>query len=321
MVVRADVSAPVPRVTVVVLNWNGGRDTLACLASLAQQDYAATSVLVIDNGSTDGSVAEIARHFPAVQIVENGQNLGYARGNNTGIVFALMAGADYILLLNNDTVVAPDCVSELMKAALQYPRAAALGAKIYYFTEPERIWYAGARWDRDSACTAHIGQGEVDTGSPYSAVSETDYACGCAVLLQVEAVHKVGLLDYRYFLIWEEVDWCYRARRAGFEVLFVPTARVWHKISTSFGGSFTPLSRYFWWRNRLLWMEKNLPFAERFSIYRRCLLKEILGEGMAYLKLRSAPESQRLPGAALQGVLDYLVRRFGDSPAWLRASR
>src|SRR5688572_19863302 len=150
------------RVVVVVLNWNGGDDTLECLASLRHLRYTNVHTIVVDNGSSDESVANIGTAFPEIPLIQTGVNLGYAGGNNVGIRAALATGAEYVLLLNNDTVVDPDCVDAFVEAARAHPEGALFGAKIYYHQEPDCIWYAGARWAPEISQFFHVGNGERD---------------------------------------------------------------------------------------------------------------------------------------------------------------
>jgi GT2 family glycosyltransferase len=331
------------RAAVVVVNWNGREDTLACLASLQSIDYAPLDVLVVDNGSTDGSVPAIRAAFPRVGLIETGRNLGFAGGNNAGIEAALAAGADFVLLLNNDTVVSPGLLRELIVVARSAPDIAAVSPKIYYQAEPKRVWYAGSRWVSRRATFEHIGQDTVDSGEAEDGQPvETEYACGCAMLLPAAALRRVGLLDDALFLLYEETDWCFRARRAGLRCLFAPRARLWHKVSASFGGRRSPLYTYFDVRNRLLWAERHLPPGQRARVWlwalgRACeplpgALKALALLGR--LRLREAyweardcwhdvrrwhrPAARAMRRATWQGVLDYLRRRFGDCPPAMR---
>jgi hypothetical protein len=304
-----------PTVAVILLNWNGKQDTLACLESLRQVDYADFTTIVVDNGSNDGSVPAIRSAFPAVTILETGQNLGFSGGNNVGIRYALANKFDYLLLLNNDTVVAPDILKVLIATSQTRPDAGFLGAKIYFHSQPDRLWYAGARWLPDRADCIHVGGGQIDDGRQWADVQETDYACGCALFAQATTIRDVGLLETSFFALWEEVDWCYRARRKGYKSLFVPDAKVWHKISASFdGGANKPHYEYYYWRNRLLWMERNLPFAEIIRLYRRVLIPKIRAEWRAYRNPTLSPPERLGRKARLLGVWHYFIRRFGKAP-------
>ena len=209
-----------PKIIIIVLNWNGRDDTLECIDSIQQIDYPDFSTVVVDNGSSDDSVNSIKKRFPDVIVLETGENLGFAAGNNVGMRYALEHGADFILLLNNDTVVDSQLLKNFMKAAESVRDGGIFGAKIYYFTEPDKIWYAGGKWIEKTQCFDHVGLNETDNGTAFNAITETDYACGCALLVRAEVLKNIGLLDERFFLIFEETDLCYRGKRAGIQVLF-----------------------------------------------------------------------------------------------------
>ena len=225
------------RLDVVVLNWNGLADTRALLPTLARcraPEGWRVVVRVVDNGSTDGSAAAIAREFPAVELMALPENRRFAGGNNAGLRAALAAGADAVMLLNNDTEADPGLFERLVLALEQDPDAGAAAPLIYYAAPSPRIWYAGGRLSVPLAHAAHRGLRTLDRGQ-YRSVEATGYLTGCCLLATRAAWEKVGRLDERYFLYAEDSDWSLRARRAGFRLLFVPTARLWHKVSASSG--------------------------------------------------------------------------------------
>jgi GT2 family glycosyltransferase len=305
----------------VLLNWNGKEDTLACLASLAKTEYLRHTVVVVDNGSTDGSQDRIRGTFPDVVLIQNERNLGFTGGNNVGIEYGLAHGADFVYLLNNDTVVDPRMFDELLKVAHQYPHAGILGAKIYYFDQPRLIWFAGGKWTPERAWFRHVGKDEQENDRDWEQIRETDYACGCAMFVRAEVFRRIGLLDPRFFILWEECDFCYRAKRSGYPTMFVPQAKVWHKISSTFGHDVQSATYlYFWWRNRLLWMERNLRTRERLR-----LMSLLVGEAKGLVNELRNPKtgaSQRAGyRGALVGIRDYLLRRFGDCPSSVRRCR
>lgn len=240
----------IPRVAILILNWNNAPDTIACLESLGAVDYPACRVLVVDNGSTDGSVAAIRAAFPEVEILETGENLGYAGGNNVGIRYALERGAEYVWLLNDDVTVAPESLSILVAVALSNRDAAFLGPKICMTEEPQRILSAG----RIGFDGGHRGLGELDRGQ-FDQIAEVDHLSGCALLVRREAIERIGMLDEDFFAYEEDVEWCYRGKRAGFKVLFVPQAKVWHP-DTRRRDPDSPLVTYYMSRNHLLFMKK-----------------------------------------------------------------
>lgn len=227
------------RLTVIVLNWNGCADTLALLPTLARCRVPAgwtAGVMVVDNGSTDGSVERLRAAFPDVEIVALPANRMFAGGNNAGLKVALDRGDDAVMLLNNDTEADPGLYEKLIAALESDPRAGAAAPLIYHAPPSQRIWYAGGACVPALGYTAHRGLRTKDEGQ-YREVEPTGYLTGCCLLAWRSVWEKVGLLDERYFIYAEDADWCLRARAAGFRLLFVPTARLWHKVSSASGGA------------------------------------------------------------------------------------
>jgi GT2 family glycosyltransferase len=250
-----------PQVFVVVLNWNGLNDTLRCLESLAAAKVPSASVIVVDNGSRDDPVVQISRRFPEVTVLANVTNEGFAGGCNQGIAVALERGAAYVLLLNNDTTVAPDFLDHLVQAAETHRRAGMLGPKILFHDRPDRIWFAGNKTNYSfgrSLALGHRGWNEVDRGQ-YDKIESVGFLTGCAVLIRRELIADVGAFDPDFFAYFEDGDLCLRALAAGYQLLFVPRARVWHRAATSGGdnSSYSPLTVYLTVRNRLLFMRKH----------------------------------------------------------------
>lgn len=327
-----------PLVVIVILNWNGKTDTLECLASVSGLQYPNHHVIVVDNGSVDGSVEAIANAYPQVTIMPTGANLGFAEGNNVGIRAALDAGAAYVMLLNNDTEIAPDCLDHLLATCAERPKAGVIGPRVFYMHERTRVWFEEAEWNREKADFIYPGQDKDGAELPQKPHS-TEYVCGAAMMFRAEVARNIGLLDPRFFLVYEESDWCFRARRAGYECLTVPKARIWHKIGTSFGGEESPLRTYFAVRNRLLWIEKNQPA--------RIVLKVVLGEvtqllqeyalnvwrwfkhnltwdffRQVYWSVQGSRWRTRVLGPILAArwiaVWNYVFRRFGNCPEDIR---
>ena len=222
---------------VVVLNWNGLEDTRALLPTLAHgrlPDGWRLHLLVVDNGSSDGSAAAIGREFPDVELLALPANRRFAGGCNAGLERALAQGADAVMLLNNDTEAEPGLCEQLLLALDRDPRAGAAAPLICFQQPPGVIWYAGGRCSPALGLAAHRGLRQRDRGQ-YRAVVQTGYLTGCCLLATRAAWERVGLLDQRYFIYAEDADWCLRARAAGFRLLFVPAARLVHKVSASSG--------------------------------------------------------------------------------------
>jgi len=222
----------VPLVYVVILTWNHLADTLACLETVQRLTYPRYRLLVVDNASTDGTPATIAARFPEAEVIVNAANLGFAGGNNVGLRRALEAGADYVLLLNNDTLVAPDMLDELVAAALADSQAGLLSPKMYYADQPDRLWYAGARQQPLTLAAVHTHRGEKDTVGPTTRQA-VDYIFGGAMLIRRAVLEEVGLFDPGYFMYYEDLDFCLRVRAAGYRLLYVPRARLWHRVAAS----------------------------------------------------------------------------------------
>ncbi len=224
-------------VTVIVLNWNGLADTSALLPTLARSRMPQgwqLRVMVVDNGSTDGSAVAIPREFPEAEFVALAENRRFAGGNNEGLRRAIARGDDAIMLLNNDTEADPGMLEHLILALEQEPGFGAVAPLIYFGAPSQRIWYAGGRCIPALGHASHRGLRALDDGR-YRSAEETGYLTGCALLAWRRVWERTGLLDERYFIYAEDCDWCLRARGAGFRLLFVPTARLWHKVSASSG--------------------------------------------------------------------------------------
>ncbi|MGY6274689.1 glycosyltransferase family 2 protein [Methylomonas sp. MgM2] len=319
-----------PSISIIILNWNGINDTLVCLNCLKKFNYPNFDVIVVDNGSTDNSLTSLNDYNPPYPftVIPTGRNLGYAGGNNIGIRHAIKRKADFIFLLNNDTIVAPNILEELVYSAHNNPATGIFGALIFYMNKPDIIWFAGAHWNKHTLAFDYPYQNET---VPSNIESNTDYACGAAFFFRAEVTDSIGLLDERFFLVYEESDWCRRAINAGFECMLVSTAHVWHKIGASFETENSPLRQYFSFRNRLLWAEKNLsrpdwfrilassfkPFLPKFhfsSCENRNFIKRLFWATVSYNKTWFSPVLR----ARRRGILDYLLRNFGDCPDMIR---
>jgi hypothetical protein len=273
-----------PLVHIILVNWNGLDDTRACVESCLNMTYDRFQIVIVDNASADGSGPALVADYAdeeRVHVILNEKNLGFAGGNNTGIARALASGADYVWLLNNDTFVDPDTLSELAAAAAEHPEAGMLGSKVYFADRPTTLWFAGG-FIRDvcEGSVYHRGLEEEDLGQ-YDEAETVDYVTGCSLLVSAELVRTIGAMSEDYFLYWEEVDWCDRATAAGRPCMYVPASKVWHKVGASLGATNSPTQiRYdarnrlvFYWRNRrrdfprvLWWFNRQvLGFALRRS--------------------------------------------------------
>lgn len=276
--------AVTPLVHIILVNFNGLDDTRACVESCLQLTHERFQIVIVDNASADGSGSTLAADYAdedRVHVILNEANLGFAGGNNTGIAHALEHGADFVWLLNNDTFVDAQALSELVAAAAEHPEAGMFGSKVYFADRPETLWFAGG-FIRDvcEGSVYHRGLEEEDLGQ-YDEAEVVDYVTGCSLLVSTGLVRTIGTMSEDYFLYWEEVDWCDRSTAAGRPCLYVPASKVWHKVGASLGATNTPLQiRYdarnrliFYWRNRrgafprVLWWFNRQIFAFTLSGY------------------------------------------------------
>lgn len=286
-----------PSVMVIIPHWNRREDLRRCLWSLGRQCYP-QQTLVVDNASSDGSAEMVGRDFPSCLLYRCERNLGFAGATNIGLQSALEAGLDYALLLNNDTVSDPAMIQQLVRFAEEDPARGIVAPNVYLLDAPERLWSAGGEI---ALARCHCRQLTESSGEP----RRVDYASGCALLVSAAVIERVGLLDPRFFMYFEEVDWCLRARRAGFEIWHVPQAKVWHAVSGTLGEASAAV-HYYMNRNRLLLMQKNLGFPAALRVMSSEYLRALL-----VAKLRGERTRAR---ALWMAMADFVSQRFGERP-------
>ena len=274
----------VPRVTAIVLNWCREEVTLECLKSLLACDYPGLTVLLVDNGSPDGSGERIHAAFPGVAWVQTSSNLGYTGGNNRGINWALERGADYVLVINNDAVIEPDAVTRLVEAAGAGPQVGAVAPKILYFRAPDRIWFGGGRFSVLRGTGIHQRQGRRDLPAVDDAVRDVSFVTGCCCLLSADALRRVGGFAEDFFAYVEDVELSVRLSRAGYRLLYQPAARVLHRVPED-PVAPTPFQILHRDRNRRRLVRRHLApaqrmlFAARFYPSRLMRLAQYAGVG------------------------------------------
>jgi GT2 family glycosyltransferase len=297
---------PNPHVSIIILNWNNASDTLRCLASVVASDYAPYEAIVVDNASQDDSVVVIRERYPQVKILRNVENLGYADGNNVGIAYALDHGADYALVLNDDTVVAPDMLSALVRAAEADPRAGMLGPKVYSLEEPQVLLTTGAELAAGSEII-NPAMGTTDRGQ-WDKQAEVGYLWGCAVLARRQVIQKVGMLDPRFFAYQEDIDWCYRIRAAGYKCLFVPEAHCWHP-DTRPGRGDSALVTYYMSRNHLLFVIKHRLGARELIRSLAVYMRRVMSWSLRPKWRHKRPQRDAL----VRAMLDFALGRYGKA--------
>ncbi|MCL6511057.1 MAG: glycosyltransferase family 2 protein [Anaerolineae bacterium] len=293
-------------VLIIVLCYNGIELTLACLESLRRLDYARADVLVVDNASSDGTPARVRERFPEITVIETGRNLGYAEGNNVGLRHALDHGYDYALLLNNDTEVAADFVTELVRVCEADRTVGVAGPKMYYFEPKGYLYSIGGEVDWRRGTTRMIGLDQLDDGQ-FDGLREVDFVNGCALMARLEAVRQAGLLDPRFFMYYEETEWCVRIRRAGWRIVYVPRSVIWHKIEPARQAESARIA-YYMTRNRLLFLKlTRAPIAA-------WLHAALLQDGRTWLSYAVKPKWRHKSAqrrAMGQAWADFLRGRFG----------
>jgi len=293
-------------VTVVVLAHNGSELTIDCLDSLGASSWHTLHVLVVDNASNDGTSALIRKRYPDVEVLRSDVNLGFAGGINLGIDHALRGGADHVLILNNDTLVAPDAISRLVDAAVARPNAGAITPLITYAEPPDRIWYAGATYDASKGYPGrvrHYGRCMADVAlGPVS----TQRFSGAAVLIPSRVLADVGGFDESLFFLYEDVELSLRMRAAGWQIWFEPGAVVRHRVAMTQGGEHSPTSFYYGLRNQLV-------VAHRHGGRRRPLRTAVTT--MVHLaRVRHARDRRAALRATLEGLADGVRGRLGPRP-------
>ncbi len=278
-----------PPVAIVIPTWNRRADVLHCVDSLGRLTYSNLLPVVVDNGSADGTVAALRERHPHIEIIENGVNLGYAGGNNVGIRWALAQGAEYVCLLNNDAEATPDLLEQLVRVARSDQRIGVVGARNLLMEDPVRLWGAYGKLTYGPFIVRTVGQGAPD-GAQWQGQKDVDWVIGNGSLWSREALMEVGLLDEAFFAYHDDVDWCVRARRAGYRVVYVGSAAILHKG----GGSSDTAQRhsfplpYFLGRNGVLFVRKHARRGERWRFAALCTAA-MAGRGARAVVLRWGP--------------------------------
>lgn len=271
------------RIFAVIVNWNGKKDTDICLSSLQtiSDNRQNLHVIVVDNGSIDDSVRFLRSKYPSITVLPTGANLGFTGGNNVGIKHALSKGADIVWLLNNDTIVQNRVLSNI--STFDDPSVGACCSKILFAAGHEYhanryrredlgsvIWYAGGLVDWQNMYASHRGVDEVDHGQ-YDRIEETPFITGCSFMVKAEVIRKIGLLDDKFYLYLEDLDWSIRIQRAGWKTMYTPSSVLWHVNAGSSGKPGNPLHEYYFTRNRLLLGFRYAPLRTKVALTREAL--------------------------------------------------
>ena len=245
-----------PKVTIITLNWNGYQDTAELIESLKQITYNNYEIIVVDNNSKSNDVQQLKANYESrIRLITCKENMGFAGGNNTGVTIALNLGADYILLLNNDTIVERNFLDVLVNKFSVDGRIGITAPQINYYDEPEKIWSAGGKIKMiRSSGFALSNKLEKEVNKSDKTVT---FVSGCCMLIKREVIERIGLFDEDFFLYVEDVDFCLRAVNAGYKIYITPQSRIFHKVANSTKNGTSGLQLYYTTRNRLFLAKKN----------------------------------------------------------------
>lgn len=236
-------------VSIILVNYKNSSDTIECIESLREVDYKNFNVIIVDNASNDDSVQSIRNSIKNEILIESKENLGFAGGNNLGIDYAIKNGAEYVLLLNNDTTVESDFLKELINTFDLEKSVGIVGCKINYYSNKDIINYAGGEIIWNKFTTKFYGTDTKDE-MKYEDAKEITFVSGCAMMIKRDVIEKIGYLDHTYFMYYEDTDYCAKAIEAGFILMYQPNSKIYHKISASSGGELSPFVLYWSTKNR-----------------------------------------------------------------------
>ncbi|MBU3924528.1 glycosyltransferase family 2 protein [Patescibacteria group bacterium] len=302
-----------PKVSIIILNWNGWQDTLECLDSLTKIFYPNYEVIVIDNNSTNESAAKLKVKSEKLKVegknfklIENKENFGFAGGNNPGIKYAVENKSDYVLLLNNDTIVDPDFLEKLVKAGESDQNFGIIGPKIYYESDKNRIWFGGGYFSWLGG-GRHMEYDKIDDKPLDEAIKEVDFMTGCCFLIKREIIEKIGPMNEDFFLYYEDTEWSLRARKNGYKVIYAPSSHIWHKISRSVKPKTNPIVHYYHIRNALLLSKLHAPKIIVGFIYVWSVIKYF----KQIVKIIFFPKKKEIAKMIMKGVRDFYAGKFG----------
>ena len=279
-----------PKVIIVLLNYNGAEDTIGCLQSLQEITYLNYHIVIVDNASPDGSwekiehylrtecvdhsifnrpedsAVEYAGKLPLVTFIQSGENGGYGYGNNVGIKYALVNNADYVLLLNNDTVVAPNFLEPLVEMCEADETIGIASGKIYFHNSPNVLWFNGGRFDPYTAKIEHVNFNEKDIGQNPPIINT--FISGCLWLIPGNIFEIVGLINEDYFMYVEDLEFSQRILMSGYKLKVSEQSHIWHKVGRSSGGRYSNITVYYRSKNYILFAKKHIsnPFWRLISI-------------------------------------------------------
>ena len=291
------------RVAIILLNYNGANDTIECIESIKQSIYKNYEIIVVDNCSTDDSIAALEEYSKKTPftLLKSKTNNGFSAGNNIGIKEAKKGKFDYVLLLNNDTLVTENFLVALLDAYKTVDRSSVLTGSILYAYEREKIWFAGGHCSEWTARPKHLRINEPISSIPEN-IERINFISGCEVLIPIAVIEKIGLMDEDYFLYSEDIDYSMRIAKNGIPMYYVPKSVIYHKVSSS-TSKISRMVSYYSVRNRRILIKKHFPFPKNFVAIMYTNLQSL--HRLIHKRLFIKP--------AFWGWVDYYKHRFGKS--------
>lgn len=305
-------SGALPKAVVVVLTWNGHEDTWECLKSLSRIEHPNCEVLLVDNSPLPGPALPVCVECPPVRVIRNDRNLGFAEGNNVGIRYALDFNADYVFLLNNDAIVEPDTLTRLLEVAQGDPQIGILCPTVTSYFDHAKHYVGGKiYWNTGGAVELERSpQG-------LAQVVETDYAPGCSLLIKAQILKEIALLDPAYFAYFEDVDLSLRCKKAGYRVVVVPEAEVFHKGTMDQFGRKSQDATFYFWRNRVLFMRRHAK-ARFWPSFLKHYVRKSLERYQIMAQCGEDVTAEAILDACWAGLLGHYGAQRTQAPAWFK---
>lgn len=290
---------------VIICNWNKKEDVLACIDSVFRSNYKEFDLICVDNGSTDGSVKAIQSLRAPIHIISLQENVGGAGGFNAGLEYAMQGSYEYIVLLDNDVIVDETAIASLVSAMELHDELGILGAKIYLAGTENHLQEFGSYIDWDNFNIKPLNQGAKDNNQLPSLL-ECDYVPACALIVRSDAIRKVGMMDAQYFIYWDDIEWGYRMKQAGYRVMVTSQAKVWHKMGAA--ERKNTFATYYFWRNRIHFFVNHIS---ENSVEQFC--EKLLNEILLALFFSQYNKQQSLVFTIVNAIMDGLSVTRGQA--------
>jgi GT2 family glycosyltransferase len=302
---KEKVNTACPEVAIIIVSWNQKKFTIECLKSLRYLEYPNYEVILVDNGSIDGTCEAVQKSFPEVNVISLKRNAGYGTACNLGMKKALeKQDVKYVYISNNDVSFHECFLNELVKVCETDSEIGIVGPIVYFYDKPSVIQGFGGHLNLRTGQVTHFRSYQIDTNSP-GEIKETDFIIGGFLLIKKEVINRVGFFDPYYFMYGEETDYEYRAKKAGYKLVVVSTAKIWHKVYGSYGGKLSPGAVFYMARNQIYFMRKHMSSSVLLYFFSYQLMYRIPLTILAYMKNRRFCLLQ----AYLKGIVTGITNR------------